>query len=202
MVDHDARDTNDTQKPAAGFQDLSMNELPSSVGAEAMEVPERTSRLWLFVLLVLVAAGLIVFGARLLRNATPGQEAETRLRNKLSAIESWEQGALLQAKYVAGNKVRLEIASRLSTNNTEDRDIIRNAVGDVLKVLMTERPGRDLYVEGYQGDEQIARARYQAKTTLVGPGGEQVPDIVIRIEGDPEGGMGQAYGETRSGFGR
>jgi hypothetical protein len=66
-----------------------------------------------------------------------------------------------------------------------------------MRVLMAERPGRDLYLDGFQGDRQIVTARFQHQSTLIGPGGEQIPDILVNVEGDPEGGMGEAVSRGR-----
>ena len=71
-----------------------------------------------------------------------------------------------------------------------------------MAVLMEERPGRDLYIDGYQEDERIVRVEYRSKSTLIGPGGDTIADIVVRVKGDPEGGMGEAYGRARPGGGR
>ncbi|MCJ7752098.1 MAG: hypothetical protein MUQ65_13550 [Armatimonadetes bacterium] len=192
----------DDTKAGRDFRDLSMNEVPASATADQNEEPRRGAGVGLIALGVLVAAALIVLGARLISNAAPGQEAEDRLRQKLSSLPVWQRGVVLEAGYAAGNKVRLELAPSLRVEADEGRSVVRGAVQDVMDVLMKERPGRDLYIDGYQGEEKIVTAEYRAKSTLVGPGGERIADIVVRVEGDPEGGMGQAYGRVRSGGGR
>ena len=71
------------------FDDLSMNEVPASATAEQAEAPRRGIGVGLIVAGVLVAAALIVLGARLVGNAMPGQEAEARLREKVSELVAW-----------------------------------------------------------------------------------------------------------------
>jgi len=192
----------DDTKAGRDFRDLSMNEVPASATADQDEEPRRGAGVGLIALGVLVAAALIVLGARLIGNAAPGQEAEDRLRQKLSSLPVWQRGVVLGAGYAAGNKVRLEFAPSLRVGADEGRSVVRSAVQDVVDVLITERPGRDLYVDGYQGEERIVTAEYRSKSTLVGPGGERIADIVVRVKGDPEGGMGEAYGRARPGGGR
>ena len=189
-------------QPAMDFADLSMNEVPAAATAEQGEGPRRGAGVGLVVVGVLVAAALIVLGARLIGNAAPGQEAEERLRKKLSSLPAWQRGVVLEAGYAAGNKLRLEFAPSLSVAGEEGRSIVRRAAQDVMDVLMEERPDRDLYIDGYQGEEKIVGAEYRAKSTLVGPGGERIADIVVRVKGDPEGGMGSSYGSARPGGGR
>ncbi|MCJ7750065.1 MAG: hypothetical protein MUQ65_03065 [Armatimonadetes bacterium] len=189
-------------KPGLDFSDLSMNEVPASATAEQAEGPRRSAGVGLIVIGVLVAAALIVLGARLIGNAVPGQEAEERLRQRLSSLSVWQRGVVLEAGYAAGNKLRLEFAPSLSVAGEEGRSIVRQATQDAMGVLIEERPGRDLYIDGYQGEERIVSAEYRAKSTLVGPGGERIADIVVRVKGDPEGGMGGAYGRARPGGGR
>ncbi len=197
------RDTREEEpRSGLGFQDLSMNEVPASKSAGEGEEPQRSSRVGLIAFGVLVAAALIVLGARLISNAAPGQEAEDRLRRKLASLPAWERGVVLEARYMAGNRLRLEFAPSLSVSSEEGRAVIREATKGVLEVLCGERPGRDLYIDGYQGDERIVSAEYRSKTTLIGPGGEQVADIAVRVKGDPEGGMGDAYGRARPGGAR
>lgn len=184
------------------FDELSMNEVPASAAAGEAEGPKRNAGVGLIAVGVLVAAALIVLGARLVGNAVPGQEAEGRLKQRLSSLTVWQRGVVLEARYAAGNKLRLEFAPSLSMGGEDERDIVRRATLDVMDVLKEERPGRDLYIDGYQGDERIVNAEYRAKSTLLGPGGEQIADIVVRVKGDPEGGMGQAYGRERPAGGR
>jgi len=189
-------------KPGLDFSDLSMNEVPASATAEEAEGPKRSAGVGLIVIGVLVAAALIVLGARLISNAAPGEEAEERLRQRLSSLPVWQRGVVLEAGYAAGNKLRLEFAPSLSVVGEEGRSIVRRAAQDVMDALIEERPGRDLYIDGYQGEERIVSAEYRAKNTLVGPGGERIADIVVRVKGDPEGGMGGAYGRARPAGGR
>jgi len=196
------RNKSEGTKPGLDFSDLSMNEVPASATAEQAEGPRRSAGVGLIVIGVLVAAALIVLGARLIGNAVPGQEAEERLRQRLSSLSVWQRGVVLEAGYAAGNKLRLEFAPSLSVAGEEGRSIVRQATQDAMGVLIEERPGRDLYIDGYQGEERIVSAEYRAKSTLVGPGGERIADIVVRVKGDPEGGMGEAFGRARPGGGR
>ena len=115
MVEEEPRGSKaEDTKPGLGFQDLSMNEVPASAPGDETEPSRRAGGVALIVLGVLVAAALIVLGARLIGNAAPGQEAEERLRRKLSSLPVWQRGIVLEARYAAGNKLRLEFAGSLS----------------------------------------------------------------------------------------
>jgi len=186
------------RKLGMDFGDLSMNEVPQSASAESEETGGRKSPAFLIALGVIIAAVVIFLGARVISNAPPGEEAEGRLRAKLENLSVWQHGLVLRATYVAGNRVRLEFAPSVPAASDEGRQALRSATKEVMTVLIGERPGRDLYIDGYQGDEDILHAEYRAKSTLVGPGGEQIPDIVVRIKGEPAGGMGQAYENTKT----
>ena len=135
-------------KPGLDFSGLSMNEVAASATAEQAEGPRRSAGAGLIVIGVLVAAALIVLGARLIGNAAPGQESEQRLRQRLSSLLVWQRGVVLEAGYAAGNKLRLEFAPSLSVVEEEGRSIVRRAAQDVMDVLIEERPGRDLYIDG------------------------------------------------------
>ncbi|MCJ7822779.1 MAG: hypothetical protein MUQ26_06880, partial [Armatimonadetes bacterium] len=80
--------------------------------------------------------------------------------------------------------------------NAEQRAQVRAATQAVMEILVTERPNRDLYIEGYTGDKSIVTAEYRHKSTLVGPGGEEGMDIAVRVAGDPKGGIGDDYDQT------
>lgn len=185
------------QKAGLGFQTLSMNEVPASVTVEQNESPRRKGGLALIVISVLLAVAVIIIGVRTLSNASPGQEAQDRLRKKLMETWPWQEGVVLEATYIAGNRLQLAFTPRLGGSD-EERDTLRKATTVVMKALMEERPGRDLYLDGFQGEQQIVTARYRHKSTLIGPGGEHIPDILVQVKGDPESGMGEAVSRGRS----
>ena len=187
------------EKAGLGFRHLSMNEVPPSARVAEEEAPPPASRARLLVVLVLIAVAVVVLGARMISNVAPGEEAEMRLRRELELLPAWQKGDVMRAQYVTGNTLRLEFSSRLQTISDADREAIRGITKGVFDALRNERPNRDLYIEGFQGGEQIVRGEYRCKSTLVGPGGEQVPDITVRVKGDPAGGMQGAYGSSARG---
>ncbi len=172
----------------------SMNEVAPSAQMPAGQAPKHASRAGLFVILVLVAAAAIMFGVRMIGNMAPGQEAEARLRRQLEALPAWQKGDVMRAEYVTGNRLRLEYSSRLSID--KDRDAIRQITRDVFDVMRAQRPDRDLYIDGFQEGEQIVRGEYRYRSNVIGPGGQQLPDLTVNVKGDPEGGMGGAYGTS------
>jgi len=182
-----------SQQQGLGFGHLSMNEVPPSARVAEEETPRQGSRAWLLVILVLVGLAVVGFGVRMVANVAPGQEAELRLRQQIEQLPAWQKGDLMQVQYLSGNTLRLEFATRLRTANDADRELIRQATRDVFDILRKERPGRDLYIEGHQDGEQMVSGEYRSKRALVGPGGEQLPDISVRVKGDPEGGMQGSY---------
>jgi len=185
-------------KDALGFRDLSMNELPSAQPVSEDEAPAGSNRVILLVLGVLAVVALLVVGLRVVSNAPPGQEAEDRLRHRLMQLPLWERGTVLQVHYVSGDRVRLDFSPSISVTDENGQKLLRDATRETLLVLMKERPGRDLFVEGYQGDEQIVRGEYRSKSTLLGADGQPVPDIAVRIKGET-GGLGGAFGQTTGG---
>jgi hypothetical protein len=197
MAENDGPGTTPSEtKGSLGFQDLSMNELPSAQPVAAGDAPGHSGRIAALVIAVLAVVAFLVIGSRLLSNAAPGQEAEMRLRQRLGTLPIWKKGVVMEVHYVAGDRIRLDFSSRLSTTVEEQQALIRDATRQALLVLREERPGRDLYVDGYQGEEQILSGEYRQKSTLIGAGGEHVPDIAIRIAGEGGGGLGGAFSET------
>ncbi len=185
-----------------GFRRLSMNEIPASATEEDSEAPRRAGRLVLVVAAALAVAVALFIGGKVLSNLAPGQEAAQRLRKRVAALPAWQKGLVMDVQYVAGNRVRLQFSSRASTATKEARDVVRDTTRAVMEVLIAERPGRDLYIEGHRGGEQIVRAEYRLKTTVTGPGEVQIKDIVVRVAGDSEEGIGGAYDQGRPGVGR
>jgi len=179
-----------------GYEELAMNVVPASATEEPSEVGRRAGGLGLLAGLVVAAAVIIVVGTRLVSNAPPGQEAEQRLRARLQSSSAWRLGTVMEARYLAGDRLRLDFSPRLGTTKDEERELIRQAAKEVMGILMQERPDRDLYLDGYQGERQIVRAELRHKSSLVSRQGKQVPDLVVRVEGDPEEGLGQAYGRS------
>ncbi len=192
----DGNDAKKAEQGGMGFGHLSMNEVPPSARVAAAEAPKPASRAALFVVLVIVAVGIVVLGARIAGNLAPGEEAEGRLRRSLETLPAWQKGDLMRAEYVSGNTVRLEFSSRLQPASDSDREAIRGMTRDVFEVLRRERPDRDLYIKGFQGQEQIVRGEYRYRSTVAGPGGQQLPDITVHVKGDPEGGLQQSFSSS------
>jgi hypothetical protein len=203
MSRESAEEQRQKEEERVGYEDLSMNVVAASATAERSEAGRRAGGRWLIVIAVLAAAAAVFVGARMIGNARPGQEAEERLRKKLRDLPVWQSGVVLEAQYIAGDRLRISVSPRLSTMQGEHREKMREAAKQVMEVLVEERTGCDLFIDGYQGDEKVIQAEYRQKSTLVGPGGEPLPDIVVRVEGDPTGGIGEAFGRSgRAGFGR
>jgi len=191
-----AEEQDQERKGRLGYEDLSMNVVAASATAERSEAGRRAGGRWLIVIGVLAAAAAVFFGARTIGNAPPGREAEAKLREKLRELPAWQSGVVLETQYLAGDRVRIGVSPRLSTAKEQHREQIREATKQVMEVVIEERPHRDLFIDGYQGDEKVVRAEYRHKSTLIGPGGEHLPDIVVRVEGDPAGGIGEAFGRS------
>jgi len=179
--------TQESTRGRLGFDDLGMNVVAAPSTEEPSEVGRRAGGTWLVLIAVLVAAGIIAWLARSLTNLPPGEEAEARLRARLMAGPAWQTGTLQGAYYVAGNKLRVDFSTQISTADEKGRDQLRTVTVEVMKVLIEERPHRQLEIAGYQGEQQVVEARYRHKSALVGPGGERQLDIVVRVKGDPEG---------------
>lgn len=175
------------KKGPAGLQGLAMNEVPSSATQEASELPRRAGWRWLLLLAILVLVGLLGYGARMMINVAPGEAAQQELEGKLKQMALWRMGEVLGARYVAGDRIRVDFAAEMGLNAPS----LRSATIAVMKVLMIERPNRDLYIDGYQGERQIVQAEYHQKGKLQVAGGGFEPDITVRVEGEPEGGIGQ-----------
>ncbi|MFB3882503.1 MAG: hypothetical protein ACE149_14645 [Armatimonadota bacterium] len=186
------------RKAGLGFKHLSMNEVPPSARVATEEAPRQRSRAGLWVVLVLVAVAVVAFGFRMISSVAPSSDAQAKLQRAIEELPGgyWQKGVILQAQYLSGKTVRLEFSSRLNTADDANREVIRRAAREVFGALRKERPNSDLFIDGFQEGEQIVRGEYRYKSSLVGPGGEQVPDMTIRVKGDPEGGMGGAYGKS------
>jgi hypothetical protein len=152
----------------------------------------------LLVIGVLAVVIFLVVGMRLISNAHPGKEAEARLRAQLMGLPFWQQGTVMEVHYLAGDRVRIDFNQRLSPLDDDDKRLMRDATRETLFLLMTERPRRDLFIEGYQGETEVLRAEYRHKSTLIGPDGQPVADISIRVKGEA-GGLGGAFDESTGG---
>ncbi len=181
-------------RESLGFRALAMNEIAAPKTQEASEVGRRAGSRWLVLAGVLVAAAAVYLVGRTVANLPPGAEAETRLRGALVALEPWQRGVIRSAHYLSGASIRVDFSPQLSTEREKDRRDLKEATLEAMGVLMKERPNRDLRILGFQGEEQVVRAEYHQKSSLVGPGGQAVPDISIRVKGDPEGLAGQVGG--------
>lgn len=185
------------QTSGLGLARLSMNEIAPSEQVAEDDLPRRGGRVWLTVIVVLVAVTAVAFTARLIGGITPGQQIQTELQQALEQLPAWQHGDIMRTELVTGSALKLEFAGRLRTAADEDRTIIRTVTMDAFKLFAEKRPGRDLTINGYQGTEQIVWGQYRFRSTLIGPGGEQLPDFVIKVKGDPEGGLQEAYSGTR-----
>ena len=172
-------------KAGLGFRALAMNEIAAPKTEETGEVVRRAGNRWLILIGVLLAAALLYLGGRTVINLPPGAEAETRLRARLMTLESWRNSVVRGARYLSGNTLRLNLSTQLSTGDRQARDTLREAARQVMDVLIQERPGRDLRIIGFQGEEEVLWAEYRQKSSLAGPGGEAVPEILVRVKGDP-----------------
>jgi len=191
----------DTQQPTTaqgseslGFRALAMNEIAAPKTEEASEVGRRAGSRWLVLAGVLVAAAAVYLVGRTLTNLPPGAEAEARLRGMLTALEPWQRGVVRSAHYLSGATLRVDFSTQLSTEKEQDRRDLREATLQVMGVLAKERPNRDLHILGFQGEEQVVQADFHQKSSLAGPGGQAVPEISVRVKGDPEGLAGQVGG--------
>ena len=211
MADEESREAGGEERAEGrGYDALSMNVVPAAVTEEQNESGRRAGGVALLVVAVLVVVALAVLGGRFLLNPHPGQEAEDRLRTRLSELPAWQSGLLLKAGYRTGTEVWLEFAPNIQTAASQDergqptlivssgeqRAQVRAATQAVMEILVAERPGRDLHIEGNTGENTIVTAEYRHKSTLVGPGGEEGMDIAVRVAGDPKGGMGEDYDQS------
>jgi hypothetical protein len=196
-----AQDEDRPHKESAGgreeptYASLAMNPIAAGATQESSEVGSRAGRSWLLLVGVLLVAAFFFWLARLATDMTPGEEAEARLAAKLSALQ--QDGTLQSVTYLSGSKVRIDLSMQISTADEAGRERLRQATIQVMKVLMEERPDRDLQIVGYQGQEQIVRARYRHKERLVSAKGEWAPDISVRVKGDSEG-LGEAASQDLS----
>jgi hypothetical protein len=168
------------------FDNLAMNEIAPSITQEPSEVAKRIGWQWLIVLAVLIVVAALGIGMRQMLNMAPGAEAQQRLQTKLEATEAWRAGMVLGAKYTAGDRLRVD----LSTAAGPDPTMLRKATIEVMKTFMQERPDRDLFIDGFQGDKQVLLAEYRNKGKLAVAGGGLEPDIAVKVAGEPEGGIG------------
>ena len=168
------------------FENLAMNEIAPSITQEPSEVGRRVGWKWLVVLAVLVAVAALGIGMRQMLNVAPGAEAQQRLQRKLEATAAWRSGTVLGAKYTAGDRLRVDFSTNLGTDPTA----LRTATIEVMKILMDERPNKDLFIDGFDGDKQVATAEYRSKGKLEVAGGGLEPNIAVKVAGEPEGGIG------------
>lgn len=174
------------------YSDLSMNAVPAAQTSESREPRGRSVMIWIGAFVVLVAAIAGAWGLRSVSNLPPGGEAEQELQEAVQATTAWSSRTVQEATYVAGDRVRLEFSPAISTGEEVNRDRLRGATVEVMEILIQLRPNRDLFIDGYQVGQPIVRGEYRFRSTLTGVGGEAADDIVVRVVGDPEGGMGAA----------
>lgn len=185
MAEDESKDQ-DQEQAGPRFAGLAMNEVPAAVTQEPSEVRRRVGIRWLWLVLVLAVVAVVAYGAKTFLNMPPGQEAEQRLRDALARTEAWGSGMVMKAQYTAGDRIRVEYGTAAL-----DPAAVRKATIEVMKTFIRERPGRDLYIDGYRGGRQIASAEYRQKGGIRGEGGRIEPDIRVKVEGEAEGGIGQ-----------
>lgn len=204
MADEESREGEEEEKrEGLGYEDLSMNVVPAALTEEPRESGRRTGGLVVAVVAVAVVAVVAILAGRYVLNPHPGHEAEQRLRTRLRALPVWQSGLVMNAGYVTGDRARIGFGSSIRTTRgeegkavvagSEDREKIRAAAREVMEALVSERPGRDLYLDGYIGEEKVARAEYRHQSTLTAGGAEGRLDIVVRVAGEAKGGVGDAY---------
>lgn len=169
------------------FDKLAMNEIAPSITQEPSEMPKRIRWMWLVVLAVLIGVAALGFGMRQMLNMPPGEEAQQRLRTRVETTDAWQSGTVLKVQYTAGDRLRVDFSTTIQPEPTT----LRKATIEVMKALMQERPDRDLFIDGFQGDRQVVSGEYRAKGKLAVAGGGLEPNIAVRVAGEPEGGIGQ-----------
>ena len=174
------------------YDDLSMNAVPAAQTAESGEPRGRSAMIWVGAFVVLIAAIAAAWGLRSVSNLPPGEAAEQELQEAVQATVAWSSRTVQEATYAAGDRVRLEFSPAISAGEEVNRDRLREATVEVMTILIQLRPNRDLFIDGYQVGQPIVHGEYRFRSTLTGMGGEAADDIVVRVEGDPEGGMGAA----------
>jgi hypothetical protein len=171
----------------ARFEGLTMNVVPSSITKEASEAPRRAGWRWLLLVVVLVGVFLLGYAGRKMLNVAPGREAEQRLRARLQTMSVFQLGQVLEVRYLAGDRLRVDLAPSLDA----DTSTLRKVTIEVMKAFMVERPNRDLYIDGYEGERQVVWGEYHSKGGLQVAGGGVEPNITVRVAGEPEGGIGE-----------
>ncbi len=217
MTEDESREAGEEDKREdLRYEDLAMNVVPASVTKEPSESGRRAWSLVLVVIAVLAVAGAGVLAGRVLLNPHPGREAETRLQQRLrEELPEWREGFVLDAGYSSGDRAWLRFTPSVTTSymanekgereiavpSEDEREKIRQATRAAMETLVQERQGRDLFIYGFKGDDTIVEAHYRHKSTLVGPEGRALLDIVVRVAGDPEEGIGSTFdqrGRTRT----
>jgi len=168
------------------FDNLSMNEIAPSMTQESSEVGKRIGWQWLIVVVVLVAVAALGFGMHQMLNVAPGADAQQRLQTELAATDAWRSGMVLGARYTAGDRLRVDF----SVTAGADPATLRKATIEVMKTFIEERPNKDLYIDGFQGERQVVSAEYRKKGKLAVVGGGLEPNIAVKVAGEPEGGIG------------
>ena len=177
---------------SSSYDDLSMNAVPAAKTAGAGEARGRSAMIWVGAFIVLVAAIAAAWGLRSVSNLPPGEAAEQQLQEEVQATVAWSSRTVQEATYLAGDRVRLEINPAISTGEEANRNRLREATVEVMEILIRLRPNRDLFIDGYKVGQPIVHGEYRFRSNLTGPSGEAAAGIVVRVEGDPEGGMGAA----------
>ena len=199
MSEEETRDSaGGKEGESPGYAALSMNVVAASRTEGPAEKAQQPSKAWLLLIVVLAAAAAIAWGASVARNVHPGEAAERRFQEKVRARPEFTSGLILRVRYLAGNKARLDFSPRAGAADEDKRRTLREATKAVMEIMMEERPGRDLYIDAYQSEAQIAEAQYRAKSTLVSPDRKAQADIVVMFAGEEEGGVNEMLSRSRS----
>jgi hypothetical protein len=170
-----------------------MNEIAPSERIAEDDVPRQGSRAWLTVIAVLLAVALVAFVMHRLGGLSPGQNTQEQFRKAYESTPSWQHGDVMQAELISSSELKLVFSDRLNAGDEGQRDIMRQAAQQAFQTYAQIQPNKNLTLSGYQGAEQVVWGEFRPRSSLIGTGGEQLQDFTIKVKGDPEGGMQEAF---------
>ena len=185
-----------------GFSDLSMNEIAPATTAEASEAGARVSKTWLLALGALAVMIALIWLFQKASDRPPSGQEQQQVWESIKAEPYGRDGTVQGISFISGNKVRVDFTATLSTLDEAGRAQLRTATQGIMKKLVEVTPDRDIFLTGFQRDEEVVQARYLHRSTLVAASGEEIPDISVQVKNDPEGGISGTMGAERSGSGR